>query len=185
MKAIRWYVPRSKTWINLDSNKDNNDEKDDNDNDTNNDDNNSGNDNEDSDGGGDDDDDNDNGRNNFWYIGKYVIDSSLPLNSFTSETMFAHCTQYEDHGCRGVGISLRTNMKDFTKRNRGVKSIMSPYDQDNFSISFGSMSIRIYHSYSSNEPIIPIILVHMVLNNPGMRLAHPDERLARLTTQPK
>ena len=61
-------------------------------------------------------------------------------------------TQDEDHGCRGAGLGIGAIGKDFTRRNKGAESIMSPYDQDNLSVSFGSMSIRTYHTYSSNEP---------------------------------
>ena len=106
---MRGHVPRSKTRINLNSNKVNNDGKDDDDNDDNNDDNNSSSDNED--GGGGDDDDN-NGGNNFLFTGKNAINSCLPLSQFTSETVFSHCTQDEDHRCKGAGLSLRAIRKE-------------------------------------------------------------------------
>ena len=68
MKAIRVYVPKSQTKINLDEV--NNDEKDDDDND----DNNCGGNNEDGGGGAnDDDDDNNNGGNNFCSLEKMLL----------------------------------------------------------------------------------------------------------------
>ena len=42
--------------------------------------------------------------------------------------------QNEDHGCRYAGLGIRAIGKDFTMRNRGAESIMSPYNQNNLSV---------------------------------------------------
>ena len=70
--------------------------------------------------------------------------------------------QDEDHGCNDASPGIWAIGKDFTRRNKGVESILLLYDQDNPSISFGYMSVGILTQLMRQS--ILIILVHMVLN---------------------
>ena len=63
--------------------------------------------------------------------------SQYPLSPFTGEDDFTHATQDEDHGSR--------------RASPGIGAIGKPYNEDSFSASFKSMSIRTQFSDSSSE----------------------------------
>ncbi|KAL5583233.1 hypothetical protein UlMin_015675 [Ulmus minor] len=50
-----------------------------------------------------------------WPSSNYFI-QGLPFSPYTSETEFTHCTQDEDHGCRGACLAIGVIGKEFTKR---------------------------------------------------------------------
>ena len=70
--------------------------------------------------------------------------SRQPLTPFTCEDDFTHCTQNEDHGSRRVNPGVGAIGKPYRERQRR----MTPYNEDSFSTSFESMSIKTQFSDS-------------------------------------
>ncbi|RVW44978.1 hypothetical protein CK203_077967 [Vitis vinifera] len=73
--------------------------------------------------------------------------SQYPINQFTCENDFTHCTQDEDHGSRRAGPSIGAIGRPY----RGRERMMEPYNEELLSGSFESMSIGTQFSDSSNE----------------------------------
>ncbi|RVW80943.1 hypothetical protein CK203_037354 [Vitis vinifera] len=73
--------------------------------------------------------------------------SQYPINQFTCENDFTHCTQDEDHGSRRAGPCIGVIGKPYKGRER----MMEPYNEELLSGSFESMSIGTQFSDSSNE----------------------------------
>ena len=73
--------------------------------------------------------------------------SQYPINQFTCENDFTHCTQDKDHGSRRAGPDIGAIGKPY----RGRKRMMEPYNEELLSGSFESMSIGTQFSDSSNE----------------------------------
>ena len=70
--------------------------------------------------------------------------SQYPINQFTCENDFTHCTQDENHGSRRVGPSIGVIGKPY----RGRKRTMKPYSEELLSGSFESMNIETQFSDS-------------------------------------
>ncbi|XP_059592045.1 uncharacterized protein LOC132253571 [Vitis vinifera] len=73
--------------------------------------------------------------------------SQYPINQFTCENDFTHCTQDEDHGSRRAGPGIGAIGRPY----RGRERMMEPYNEELLSGSFESMSIGTQFSDSSNE----------------------------------
>ncbi|RVW68354.1 hypothetical protein CK203_063791 [Vitis vinifera] len=73
--------------------------------------------------------------------------SQYPINQFTCENDFTHCTQDENHGSRRVGPGIGAIGKPY----RGRKRTMEPYSEELLLGSFESMSIGTQFSDSWNE----------------------------------
>ena len=73
--------------------------------------------------------------------------SQYPINQFTYENDFTHCTHDEDHGFRRASLGIGAIGKPY----RGRKRTMEPYNEELLSGSFEFMSIGTQYSDSSNE----------------------------------
>ena len=73
--------------------------------------------------------------------------SQYPLSPFTSEDDFIHATQDEDHGSRRADPGIGAIGKPY----RGRQRRMTLYNEDSFSASFESLSIRSQFSDSLND----------------------------------
>ncbi|RVW94894.1 hypothetical protein CK203_034577 [Vitis vinifera] len=73
--------------------------------------------------------------------------SQYPINQFTCENDFTHCTQDEDHGSRRASPGIGAIGKPY----RGRERMMEPYNEELLSGSFESMSIGTQFSDSSNK----------------------------------
>ncbi|RVW74430.1 hypothetical protein CK203_058201 [Vitis vinifera] len=73
--------------------------------------------------------------------------SQYPINQFTYENDFTHCTHDEDHGFRRASPGIGAIGKPY----RGRKRTMEPYNEELLSGSFEFMSIGTQYSDSSNE----------------------------------
>ncbi|RVW83982.1 Retrovirus-related Pol polyprotein from transposon TNT 1-94 [Vitis vinifera] len=73
--------------------------------------------------------------------------SQYPINQFTCENDFTHCTLNDDHDSRRAGPDIKAIEKPY----RGRERMMEPYNEGLLLGSFESMSIGTQFSDSSNE----------------------------------
>ena len=69
------------------------------------------------------------------------------MSLFTCEDDFTHCAQDEDHNSRRVGLGVGCMGKLY----RGRQQMTTPYNEDSFSASFGSMNVETQFSDSLNK----------------------------------
>nr|CAN75768.1 hypothetical protein VITISV_032563 [Vitis vinifera] len=94
--------------------------------------------------------------------------SQYPMSPFTYEDDFTHCTQDEDHDSRKVGPSIGAIGNSYRGREQ---TMAPPFNEQLFSASFESISIRTQFSDSSNEVNVypPYVMVY------GQPLSSMDE----------
>ena len=90
------------------------------------------------------------------------------MSPFTYEDDFTHCTQDEDHDSRKVGPSIGAIGNSYRGREQ---TMAPPFNEQLFSASFESISIRTQFSDSSNEVNVypPYVMVY------GQPLSSMDE----------
>ena len=69
------------------------------------------------------------------------------MSLFTYEDDFTHYTQNEDHGSRRTCLGIKAIGKSYRRREQ----MMTPFNEELFSVSFEFMSIGTQFSDSSNE----------------------------------
>ncbi|RVW19847.1 hypothetical protein CK203_116344 [Vitis vinifera] len=69
------------------------------------------------------------------------------MSPFTYEDDFTHYTQNEDHGSRRASLGIKAIGKSYRRREQ----MMTPFNEELFSVGFEFMSIGTQFSDSSNE----------------------------------